>query len=200
MAAVHLVERVMRSAFYVVVLIAIIWSLRTIEIIPEFLYDAPQQTVDLFARMWPIDWGWYPKVVQPRIDRDAAHRDARHDPGGRLCELGCAHGGAQHHTLGHHQYDRPLHSGGDALGSCDHLGTVLRRGVWAGRSRRHPGDRRAFDRLHREIPFGSRSKRPRPGRSRRWSPPAHRQLQSCSRVIGHRSSRRSFRSPCSVGT
>ena len=49
-------ERVMRSAFYVVVLIAIVWSLRAIEIIPEFLYDAPQQTVDLFARMWPIDW------------------------------------------------------------------------------------------------------------------------------------------------
>ena len=61
------IERVMRSAFYVVVLIAIIWSLRTIEIIPEFLYDAPQQTLDLFARMWPIDWGWYPKVVQPAL-------------------------------------------------------------------------------------------------------------------------------------
>ena len=35
---------------------AVVWSLRTIEIIPEFLYDAPQQTADLFARMWPIDW------------------------------------------------------------------------------------------------------------------------------------------------
>src|SRR5712692_6188534 len=53
----------MRSAFYVVVLIAIAWALRSIEIIPEFLYDAPQQTADLFARMWPIDWAWYPKVV-----------------------------------------------------------------------------------------------------------------------------------------
>src|SRR5262249_31289864 len=56
-------ERAMRSAFYVVVLIAIVWALQSIEIIPEFLYDAPQQTVDLFARMWPIDWNWYPKVV-----------------------------------------------------------------------------------------------------------------------------------------
>jgi phosphonate ABC transporter permease subunit PhnE len=44
-------------------LIAIIWSIRSIEIIPEFLYDAPQQTADLFMRMWPIDWAWYPKVV-----------------------------------------------------------------------------------------------------------------------------------------
>jgi phosphonate ABC transporter permease subunit PhnE len=56
-------QRAMRSAFYVGALIAIAWSLRSIEIIPEFLYDAPQQTVDLFARMWPIDWAWYPKVV-----------------------------------------------------------------------------------------------------------------------------------------
>jgi phosphonate transport system permease protein len=56
-------QRAMRSVFYVGALIAIVWSLRSIEIIPEFLYDAPQQTVDLFARMWPIDWAWYPKVV-----------------------------------------------------------------------------------------------------------------------------------------
>jgi len=60
-------ERVMRSAFYVVVLIAIVWSLRSIKIIPEFLYDAPQQTVDLFARMWPIDWAWYPKVLNAAL-------------------------------------------------------------------------------------------------------------------------------------
>ena len=57
----------MRSGFYVAVLIAIVWSLRSIEIIPEFLYDAPQQTVDLFVRMWPIDWAWYPKVVHSAL-------------------------------------------------------------------------------------------------------------------------------------
>jgi phosphonate ABC transporter permease subunit PhnE len=60
-------ERILRSSFYVVMLIAIVWSLQTIEIIPEFLYDAPQQTVDLFARMWPIDWAWYPKVVHEAL-------------------------------------------------------------------------------------------------------------------------------------
>jgi phosphonate ABC transporter permease subunit PhnE len=60
-------ERALRYAFYVAVLIAVVWSLRTIEIIPEFLYDAPRQTVDLFARMWPIDWAWYPKVVHPAL-------------------------------------------------------------------------------------------------------------------------------------
>jgi len=49
------------------VLVAIVWSLQTIEIIPEFLYDAPQQTADLFVRMWPIDWAWYPKVVHEAL-------------------------------------------------------------------------------------------------------------------------------------
>ena len=58
-----LMQRVLRSAFYVTALIAVLWSLKTIEIIPEFLYDAPKQTADLFTRMWPIDWSWYPKVV-----------------------------------------------------------------------------------------------------------------------------------------
>jgi phosphonate ABC transporter permease subunit PhnE len=60
-------ERVMRSAFYILVIVAIVWSLQTVDIIPEFLYDAPQQTVDLFARMWPIDWSWYPEAVQPAL-------------------------------------------------------------------------------------------------------------------------------------
>jgi phosphonate ABC transporter permease subunit PhnE len=60
-------ERAMRSAFYLMALIAIVWSLRSIEVIPEFLHDAPRQTVDLFARMWPIDWAWYPKVVHAAL-------------------------------------------------------------------------------------------------------------------------------------
>jgi phosphonate ABC transporter permease subunit PhnE len=60
-------ERIMRSTFYLAALIAFVWSLQTIEIIPEFLHDAPQQTVDLFARMWPIDWSWYPKVVHAAL-------------------------------------------------------------------------------------------------------------------------------------
>jgi len=60
-------ERIGRSAFYLLAVIALVWSLQTIEIIPEFLYDAPQQTADLFARMWPIDWSWYPKVVHDAL-------------------------------------------------------------------------------------------------------------------------------------
>ena len=60
-------ERILRSTFYLAALIAIAWSVQTIEIIPEFLYDAPQQTADLFVRMWPIDWSWYPEVVHPAL-------------------------------------------------------------------------------------------------------------------------------------
>lgn len=62
-----LTERLLRALFYVIALIGIIWSFKTIEVIPEFLYDAPQQTVDLFARMWPIDWSWYPQVVHQAL-------------------------------------------------------------------------------------------------------------------------------------
>lgn len=62
-----LAERILRGCFYVLALIAIVWSVRSVAIIPEFLYDAPAQTVDLFARMWPIDWSWYPKVVHPAL-------------------------------------------------------------------------------------------------------------------------------------
>src|SRR5215813_9868925 len=60
-------ERALRSTFYLIAVIAIVWSLQTIEIIPEFLYDAPQQTADLFTRMWPIDWSWYGKVVHAAL-------------------------------------------------------------------------------------------------------------------------------------
>jgi len=62
-----LAQRILRSAFYVIVIVAFVWSLQSIEIIPEFLYDAPQQTADLFLRMWPIDWSWYPKVVHEAL-------------------------------------------------------------------------------------------------------------------------------------
>ena len=60
-------ERLARWAFYLAAVLAVLWSVQTIEIIPEFLYDAPQQTADLFARMWPIDWAWYPKVVHEAL-------------------------------------------------------------------------------------------------------------------------------------
>jgi phosphonate ABC transporter permease subunit PhnE len=62
-----LTERIFRACFYVLALTAIVWAIQSVAIIPEFLYDAPAQTVDLFARMWPVDWSWYPKVVHAAL-------------------------------------------------------------------------------------------------------------------------------------
>ena len=62
------VERIARSLVYVVSAIAIVWSLRTIEIIPEFLYDAPQQTADLFQRMYPFDLKFWPMVWSTLVE------------------------------------------------------------------------------------------------------------------------------------
>jgi phosphonate transport system permease protein len=61
-------ERLGRYAVYLVSAIAVIWSLRTIEVIPEFLWDAPQQTYDLFERMWPFDWRFWPTVLSGLIE------------------------------------------------------------------------------------------------------------------------------------
>jgi phosphonate transport system permease protein len=52
-------ERLARFAVYLGCVLAIVLSLRTVEVIPEFLYDAPAQMKDLFVRMWPIDWAFY---------------------------------------------------------------------------------------------------------------------------------------------
>jgi phosphonate transport system permease protein len=56
-------QRVGRFALYFGIVAACVVSLRTVQIIPEFLYDAPEQAADLFRRMWPIEWSYYPKGV-----------------------------------------------------------------------------------------------------------------------------------------
>jgi ABC-type phosphate/phosphonate transport system permease subunit len=70
-------ERAARTVFAAVALAALVWSPR-IEVIPEFLYDAPQQTADLFTRMWPFDWKYYPAAVHAGAHRDLPHRHAGH--------------------------------------------------------------------------------------------------------------------------
>jgi phosphonate transport system permease protein len=56
-------QRLARFALYFGIVFACVISLRTVQIIPEFLYDAPEQMMDLFRRMWPIEWSFYPKGV-----------------------------------------------------------------------------------------------------------------------------------------
>jgi phosphonate transport system permease protein len=52
-------QRLTRFLVYLGIAAAIVQSLRHIEVIPEFLYDAPEQMVDLVTRMWPVEWAAY---------------------------------------------------------------------------------------------------------------------------------------------
>jgi phosphonate transport system permease protein len=60
-------QRLTRFAIYLAIAAAIVVSLRTVEVIPEFLHDAPEQIQDLLQRMWPIAWNHYPGGVHDAL-------------------------------------------------------------------------------------------------------------------------------------
>jgi len=60
-------QRFLRFAFYFLTVAAIVFSLKNIEIIPEFLIDAPAQLNDFFQRMWPLDTPYYAKSVHEAL-------------------------------------------------------------------------------------------------------------------------------------
>lgn len=60
-------ERLARFAVFLGFAIALSLSLRSVQIIPEFLYDAPAQVADLFKRMWPMDIAYYPEGIHPAM-------------------------------------------------------------------------------------------------------------------------------------
>jgi len=60
-------QRLARFTVYLLIVAAIAASINTIEIIPEFLADAPEQVVDLLTRMWPIDFAHYPESVHAAL-------------------------------------------------------------------------------------------------------------------------------------
>ena len=60
-------QRTARFMVYLVMVAAIVASARTVEVIPEFLYDAPEQVGDLFTRMWPVAWAHYPGGVHDAL-------------------------------------------------------------------------------------------------------------------------------------
>jgi phosphonate transport system permease protein len=63
------VERIARFAVYLAMVAAVVASVQTVEVIPEFLSDAPEQMADMLRRMWPVAWGYYPEGVhEPLID------------------------------------------------------------------------------------------------------------------------------------
>ena len=62
-------ERIGRFVVYLCVVAAVVASLRSVEVIPEFLYDAPEQIADMLRRMWPVAWQHYPEGVHaPLMD------------------------------------------------------------------------------------------------------------------------------------
>jgi phosphonate transport system permease protein len=60
-------QRLARFAVYLGMVIAIVLSVRSVEVIPEFLLDAPEQMADLLKRMWPIAFAYYPKGVHETL-------------------------------------------------------------------------------------------------------------------------------------
>ncbi|MBF5007764.1 phosphonate ABC transporter, permease protein PhnE [Diaphorobacter sp. NR2-3-3-1] len=58
-------QRLLRYLLWIFCIWAIVQSVRYIEVIPEFLYDAPEQMADMLGRMWPVDWAYFqPDVLQ----------------------------------------------------------------------------------------------------------------------------------------
>ncbi|MBS0337540.1 MAG: phosphonate ABC transporter, permease protein PhnE [Proteobacteria bacterium] len=60
-------QRAARWSVYVFIVAAIVASARAVEIVPEFLYDAPEQMQDLLRRMWPIAFHHYPAGVHDAL-------------------------------------------------------------------------------------------------------------------------------------
>ncbi len=56
-------ERMLRFAVFLGFGLALSISLRTVQVIPEFLYDAPTQVADLLTRMYPFDFAYYPEGI-----------------------------------------------------------------------------------------------------------------------------------------
>ena len=61
-------KRLSRFAFYLFAVAALVVSLRTIDVIPEFLYDAPEQMADLFKRMWPLDLNYIRPTLNSLVE------------------------------------------------------------------------------------------------------------------------------------
>lgn len=60
-------ERLARFVLTLAIVASLAWAVRTVEIIPEFLADAPEQMADLLLRMWPPDLAHYPGGVHAAL-------------------------------------------------------------------------------------------------------------------------------------
>jgi len=60
-------QRLARFTVYLAAVAAVVASAQTVEVIPEFLLDAPEQMADLLRRMWPPALAYYPKGVHAAL-------------------------------------------------------------------------------------------------------------------------------------
>jgi phosphonate transport system permease protein len=60
-------QRLARFTIHLAIVAAIVASLRSVEVIPEFIADAPEQMRDLLQRMWPPEWRYYPRGVHDAL-------------------------------------------------------------------------------------------------------------------------------------
>jgi len=62
-----LAEKLARFTVYIAIVAAVGWAAHSVEIIIEFIWDAPEQIADMGRRMWPIAWGFYPKGIHAAL-------------------------------------------------------------------------------------------------------------------------------------
>ena len=62
-----LAEKLARFAVYIAIVAAVGWAAHSVEIIVEFIWDAPEQIADMGRRMWPIAWGFYPRGIHAAL-------------------------------------------------------------------------------------------------------------------------------------
>ena len=60
-------QKLARTAFWLGIGIAVLLSLRNINVIWEFLWDAPEQMLDMVQRMFPPDYAYYRVAVHTAL-------------------------------------------------------------------------------------------------------------------------------------
>ncbi|MBM1004339.1 MAG: hypothetical protein N839_0018300, partial [Desulfofustis sp. PB-SRB1] len=60
-------ERLARFTVFLLMAAALAFSMRTVQVIPEFLLDSPTQVMDLLRRMWPPDYRYYPQGIHTAL-------------------------------------------------------------------------------------------------------------------------------------
>lgn len=60
-------QRLSRYALLLGSTAVLVYCIRNVAIVPEFLYDAPTQVADLLNRMWPVDFAYYPEGIHAAL-------------------------------------------------------------------------------------------------------------------------------------